>query len=86
MVDGMLIQICDEHGCAKLPNFFRYFHDDGPFTENIINEANNEELRITIIIAALSAAMEFDLKSQFQQWNFPINDQYYETILKKLAK
>ena len=86
MVDGMLIQICDKHGWANLPNFFRYFHDDGPFTENIINKANNEEQRITIIIAALSAAMEFDLKSQLQQWNFPINDQYYETILKKLAK
>ena len=86
MVDGMLIQICDKHGWAKLSNFFRYFHDDGPLTENIINKANNEKQRITIIIAALSAAMEFDLKSQFQQWNFPINDQYYETILKKLAK
>lgn len=85
MVDGMLIQICDKFGWDNLPVFFRYFHDDGPVSGQIVKQADNTEKRVTVIIAALSSAMGSDLRSQFRQWNFPIDSQYYEKVTKTIT-
>jgi len=84
MVDGMLITILDKYGWEKLPKFFRYFHEDGPISKDFFENKNGLEQRVTIIIAALSAAMESDLSPQFQQWNFPIIAELHETLFNRL--
>ena len=85
MVDGMLIKICEKHGWKNLSTFFRYFHDEGPISAKIVEKANTMDERVTIVIAALSAAMDDDLRPKFRAWNFPIDDKIYDMIVKTIT-
>lgn len=84
IVDGMLIEICENYGWNNLETFFRYFHDGGPIGSEVVDQAKNVTDRITIIVASLSAAMGDDLLCKFREWNFPINNDLYNTIYSML--
>jgi hypothetical protein len=86
MVDGMLIRILEKKGWESLPSFFRYFHDSGPISKDIVGQANTHELRVTTIIAALGAATGEDLRPQFRRWNFPIDDQFHDLIYQTIVQ
>jgi len=84
MVDGMLIQICETYGWDKLPAFFRLFAENGKISRDFVKKAESLEFRMTTVIAALSAVMGDDLRILFKNWNFPIDDQFFEDTLRMI--
>jgi len=80
--DGMLLELCDEFGWEAARRFFRLF---GPNEEvlEMCREAKTHAERVSLVLAALSAAMCTDLSDRFHKWGFPVGPSEYETYLEK---
>jgi hypothetical protein len=80
IVDGMLIRLGDEYGWDMYPKFFRIFLKNET-TDQIYKLAGTDDTkRVTILVAAFCLACGDDLRDQFKKWDFPIDDDYFETI------
>ena len=81
IIDGMMIQLGDQYGWDMFPKFFKIFLKN-PTTDQILALAGDDDIkRTTIFVAAFSIASSKDLKDQFIKWDFPIDDNFYQTIL-----
>jgi len=69
--------IATKYGYDSLYRFFSLFLPrDVPFTFTIDTDAK----QATVFVAALSAATGADLRPQFREWGFPIDDEFYARI------
>jgi hypothetical protein len=69
--------IATKYGYDSLYRFFSLFLPrDVPFTFTIDTDAK----QATVFVAALSAATGADLRAQFREWGFPIDDEFYARI------
>ena len=85
-IDGICIRIGDKYGWQIFPKFFRIFLKN-EITDKIYKLAgSNDSKRITIIVAALSAASGDDLCSQFKKWDFPLDEDFYMAIRPMVEK
>jgi hypothetical protein len=77
VLDEMIDVICTKHGYDSLYRFYSLFLPrDVPFTFTIDSDAK----QATVFVAALSAATRADLRPQFKEWGFPIDDKFYSEI------
>jgi hypothetical protein len=77
VLDEMIDVICTKYGYDSLYRFYSLFLPrDVPFTFTIDSDAK----QATVFVAALSAATGVDLRPQFKEWGFPIDDKFYSGI------
>jgi hypothetical protein len=77
VLDEMIDVICTRYGYDSLFKFYSLFLPrDVPFTFTIDSDAK----QATVFVAALSAATGADLRPQFREWGFPIDDEFYAKI------
>jgi hypothetical protein len=77
VLDEMIDVICTKYGYDSLYRFYSLFLPrDVPFTFTIDTDAK----QATVFVAALSAATGADLRHQFREWGFPIDDEFYARI------
>lgn len=79
ILDGIFFKLAETHSWDIFPRFFKIFL---PADEqwDLYNQANTETKKHTVTICALSIAAGVDLREQFRDWNFPIDDAFYEQI------
>jgi hypothetical protein len=77
VLDEMIDVICTKYGYDSLYRFYSLFLPrDVPFSFTIDTDAK----QATVFVAALSAATGADLRQQFREWGFPIDDEFYMRI------
>jgi hypothetical protein len=77
VLDEMIDVICTKYGYDSLYRFYSLFLPrDVPFTFTI----DSDTKQATVFVAALSAATGVDLRTQFKEWGFPIDDNFYTRI------
>ena len=77
VLDEMIDVICTKYGYDSLYKFYSLFLPrDVPFTFTIDSDVK----QATVFVAALSAATGVDLRTQFKEWGFPIDDSFYSRI------
>ena len=86
IIDGICIRLGDKYGWQIFPKFFRIFLKNET-TDKIYKLAGSDDSkRITIIVAALSAASGENLCSQFKKWDFPLDEDFYVAIRPMVEK
>jgi len=84
--DGICIRLGDRYGWHIFPKFFRIFLKNET-TDQIYKLAGTDDTkRVTIFVAAFSVAGGDDLRDQFKKWDFPIDDDFFETIRPMIKK
>jgi hypothetical protein len=77
VLDEMIDVIGTKYGYDSLYRFYSLFLPrDVPFSFTIDTDAK----QATVFVAALSAATGADLRAQFREWGFPIDDEFYARI------
>jgi hypothetical protein len=77
VLDDMIDVILSKYGYRSLYGLFSVFLPrDVPYPFQVTSDAD----QATVFVAALSSATGTDLRSQFRQWGFPIEDTYYSSI------
>jgi hypothetical protein len=77
VLDEMIDVICSRYGYDSLSRFYSLFLPrDVPFTFTIDSDAK----QATVFVAALSAATGADLRPQFREWGFPVDDSFYARV------
>jgi len=83
VLDDMIDVICSRYGYESLYRFYSLFLPrDIPFNFTVDSEAK----QATLFVAALSAAVKNDLRWQFVSWGFPIDNAFYEEIIREVAE
>ena len=84
IIDGIFTYLATNNsitpfGWEVYPQFFKVYSDPLP---SFIQEPLTEVEAHTYVVAGLSAAVNRDLRYLFRdQWHFPVDDQYFDTIL-----
>jgi hypothetical protein len=77
VLDDMIDSVCSVHGYDSLYKFFSVFHPkDIPFTFSVDSDVK----QATLFVAALSASVDVDLRTQFIAWGFPVDNEFYEMV------
>ncbi len=83
LLDAIMLKLGDDHGPAFLFRFLSVFY---PPDEVFMNYQNDTQ-RLTFWVAACSAAARTDLRTRFRDgWGFPVDDDYYESILPQVQQ
>ncbi|MEM3449519.1 MAG: hypothetical protein QXP38_11730 [Nitrososphaerota archaeon] len=77
VLDDIIDFICERYGYKTLYRFFSIFL---PREKVFPFPVDSDERQATLFVAALSAAAGADLRKQFKEWGFPIDDDYYMAI------
>jgi hypothetical protein len=81
IIDGICIRLGDQYGWDIFPDFFRIFLKND-INDQIFQLAGDDDTkRTTIYVAAFSVAAGDDLRRKFHNWDFPLDNKYYRTIL-----
>jgi len=84
VVDGIFVQLADAYGWNLYEKFFSAFW---PPNASFAFEVDTEAEQATMLVAALSAAADADLRPLFRdQWGFPADDGFYETAMPLLRE
>ncbi|MFC1768194.1 hypothetical protein ACFLZX_00390 [Nanoarchaeota archaeon] len=81
--NGMIVRIEENFGRNTIENFFKLFQKDYKFIDPpVINQIrpNTLEETHTMWVLLWSLAAEQDLRPFFQQWNYPIQEEYYNRV------
>ncbi|MBU0466067.1 MAG: hypothetical protein KJ718_03570 [Nanoarchaeota archaeon] len=76
ILDGIFLQLAEEFSWEIYPRFYKVFLPEFQSDYAPVEIGQGE----TFFIAALSAAAGQDLRPQFREWNFPINEDYFDQI------
>ncbi|WP_460024490.1 hypothetical protein [Infirmifilum sp. SLHALR2] len=77
ILDEIIDIICTRYGYDSLRRFFSLLLPrDAPFTFTLDSDAK----QATLFVAAMSAATGADLRREFKQWGFPVDDEFYVAI------
>lgn len=85
VVDGILLELAQEHGWDIYGRFFRFFANWNGYHSQLISEATTPEKRIAFIVAALSAAANSSMISDFSTMNFPIDTAFFDEVSQTLS-
>ena len=76
---GMLVKLGETYGWDIFPRFFKIFWPaDEPW--DLFDQADTETKKHTVTVCALSIAARTDLREQFREWNFPVDEAFYQQI------
>jgi len=86
--EGIHIRIAERFGADYLRRYVRAWRNDDTVRDLIAgpNRPSNwstlvtREQRATLQVAAISAAVRQDLRSQFRTWRFPIHDTLFQAL------
>jgi len=77
VLDDMIDVILSKYGYSGLYGFFSVFLPrDAPYSFQVTSDSD----QATLFVAALGSSVGADLRDQFRQWGFPIDDSYYSAI------
>lgn len=80
IIDGICIRLGDYYGWDMFPVFFRIFLKND-INDQIYQLAGDDDTkRTTIFVTAFSVAAGNDLYKQFKEWDFPVDDGYFQMI------
>jgi len=76
---GMLTKLGETYGWDIFPRFFKIFLPaEEPW--DLFDQADTETKKHTVTVCALSIAADTDLRKHFTEWNFPIDEAFYQQI------
>jgi hypothetical protein len=86
IIDGIFIEIAEDksmnpYGWGVYKRFYKVFLPTSTGLPPV--NANKGD---TFFVAALSAATGSDLRAQFKEWNFPVDDVYYNQVYPTLVE
>ena len=77
VLDDMIDVILSKYGYSALYGFFSVFLPrDAPYSFQLMSDTD----QATLFVAALGSSVGADLRNEFRQWGFPIDDSYYSAI------
>lgn len=80
IIDGICIRLGDYYGWDMFPVFFKIFLKND-INDKIYQLAGEDDTRrTTIFVTAFSVAAGNDLRKQFKEWDFPVDDEYFQMI------
>lgn len=87
ILDGIFVRIAENtavnpYGWEAYPRLFKIYLDPLP---PFVSEPLSESQGYIYFIAGLSAATGSDLRSQFREWGFPVDDDYYDKVYPTVA-
>lgn len=65
-----------------IKRFFRIYWPDVPMS--LFTSADTKDKKHTFFVASISAAVGRDLRNDFRAWSFPVDDNYFDKIYKKM--
>jgi hypothetical protein len=84
MYEGIHLRFIDQYGWDYIPRYVRAWRNDPLVLEKLgivfPNGGTTLVHRATFVAAAISAAIEKDVRAQFKLWSFPIDDALFDDL------
>ena len=87
--NGMMLRIQDTYGREAIRRFFELFHPPTELMDMSLLttiQPTNQDQKHTAFVAAWSAAVKSDLRPLFSEWNYPIDNTYFDKVYSELSE
>ncbi len=86
--NGIMLKIQDQEGKDVVRRFFDLFNSPTGLDFSALDkiQPTTQNQKHTAFVAAWSVAANKDLRPLFKQWNYPIDDAYFNRVLPELSK